>query len=484
MIMPLEQLLPTLRARWLTVMLTWLGIVAAVLAVTLALPPRYEATATMAVEMAGADPIGGKAVFKPAGAVSTHVATQIDIIRSEEVALGALRSLGLHQQQEWRDKWQQSTGGQGNFESWLAGQLLRKLDVWPSRDSNVLTLAYSSPDPEFSAAVANAFVRSFIDTTLQMQVGPARQFNSFFAERAKPLREALEQARIRLTAYEKEHGVVVGQQEPDVESARLAELTSQLVTLQDAAAEATKRHTQARSAPGEMREVRNDPEVAVLTGELARQEGQLADLKSEFGERHHAVIQARQSLADVRRRLDAAMRRAADGFGAPLKVVEARLAEVRTAIDRQRALVLQRKSQRDAAAALLRDVENAEKAYGAVLTRASETALESANTTQTTISVLKSATPPIWSPQALIRNTLVAVLLGLLLGIARAVFAESRDRRLRTVADVTRRLQQPLLLSLPDGEARRRRAARVEQTRQRLVTAQRRLAAPRMRPQS
>jgi uncharacterized protein involved in exopolysaccharide biosynthesis len=226
-----------------------------------------------------------------------------------------------------------------------------------------------------------------------------------------------------------------------------------------------------------MREVRNDPEVAVLTGELVRQQGQLADLKSEFGEQHHAVIQARQSITDVRRRLDAAMRHAAESLRVPLRVVEARLAEVRAAIDRQRALVLQRKWRRDAATALLRDVENAQKAYGAVLTRASQTALEGANTTQTTISVLKSATPPLWSPSALLRNLIVAMLLGLLLGIARALLAESRDRRLRTVEDVTRRLQQPLLLALPNGQARRSRR-RSEQTQQRLVSPHR-LAAPR-----
>jgi chain length determinant protein EpsF len=481
--MPLEhlQLVPTLRARWLLVVLTSAGIVAAVLAVSLALPPRYEATASVAVEMSGVDPIGGQAVFKPAGAVSTYIATQVDIIKSEEVALGALRGLGLQKQQEWRDNWLNSTGGRGNFESWLAGRLLRKLDVRPSRDSNVLTLSYTSPDPEFSAAVANAFVRSFIDTTLQMQVGPARQFNSFFAERAKPLREELDQARARLSAYENEHGLVVGE-EPDVESGRLAELTSRLVTLQDAAAEAANVHRQARAAPGEMREVRNDPEVAVLTGELVRQEGQLADLKSEFGEQHHAVIQARQSIADLRRRLNSATRRAAESLGAPLKVIEARLAEVRGAIDRQRVLVLQRKSQRDAAAALIRDVENAQKAYRAVLNRASETALEGANTTQTTVSVLKSATLPLWSPRVLIRNAIVAMLLGLLLGIASALLAESRDRRLRTVEDVVRRLRQPLLLTLPDGRARRRGAGRSDQTQRRLVSAQPRLAAPERGP--
>ena len=472
--MMLEQVIPALRARWTVAALIAGAIVAMVVAATLALPARYEATAAVEVEMSGTDPIGGQAVFKPAGAISTYTATQADILRSEEVALGAVRSLGLNKDERWRDRWRAETEGSGDFEAWLAGQLLRKLDVRPSRDSNVITLAYTSPYPQFSADVANAFVKSFIDTTLQMQVMPARRFNAFFAERAKPLREALEQARARLSAYEKEHGVAVGN-EPDVESARLAELTSQLVTLQDAAAEAASLRKQAQAAPAEMREVRNDPEVTVLTGELARQEGRLADLKAEFGERHYAVIQARQSLNDTRRRLNAAVQRTAGSLVAPSKVLETRVAEVKAAIERQRAVVLQRKSQRDAAGALLRDVENAEKAYGAVLTRASETALESANTTQTSISVLKSATPPLWSPAAMIRNTLVAALLGLLLGCAAALRAEARDRRLRTVEDITRRLRQPLLLALPDGQ---RRDARSEQTPQRLVSVQRRLAAP------
>jgi polysaccharide biosynthesis transport protein len=477
-----EQLPPILKARWRRILLTWVGVVGAVLVISLALPRRYEATSAVAVEMSGTDPIAGQAVFKPAGAVSTFIATQADIIRSEAVALGAIRTLGLQNQQEWRDKWQKSTHGQGNYESWLAGQLLRKLEVRPSRDSNVLTIGFTSTQPEFSAAVANALVQSFIDTTVQMQTGPARRFNTFFAERAKPLREELDQARARLSAYEKEHGVVVGD-EPDVETARLAELNSQLVSLQDAAAEASNARKQAAAAPGDMREVRNDPQVAVLTGELVRQEGQLADLRSEFGEKHPAVMQARQSLADIGRRLDSARRRAAEGLGASSKVLDARLAEVRAEIARQRALVLQRKSRRDAAAGLLRDVESAQKAYTAVLNRASQTALESANTTQTTVSVLKSATPPLWSPAALMRNLVVAAFLGLLLGIARALFAEYRDRRLRTIGDVIGRLQQPLLLALPDGCAPRGDGERrSEQTRQRLVTPYPRLGSSRPQP--
>jgi len=382
----------------------------------------------------------------------------VDIMKSEEVALGAIRMVGLDRQPEWQQKWRRGTGGQGSYESWLAARVLRGLDVRPSRDSNVMTVGYTSPDPELSASLANAFVRSYVEATLRMKVEPAKEFNAFFAERAKVLREALDEAKARLSAYEKENGVLLGEDRDrlqhwsgDVEAGRLAELTSQLVALQDAVAEAANRRKRALVSPGDMDEVRNDPEVAALTAESVRLEGRLAELRTQFGEQHHAVIETRHSLTDVRQRLQAAMRRAAGSLDAPVKVNQARLAESQAAVERQRTVVLKRKAQRDAAAALLRDVENAQRAYDAVLSRASQTALESANKTQTTISVLKTATPPVWSPLFLALNASVAALLGLLLGVWRALAAESRDRRVRSIADITERLQQPLLLLLPDG---------------------------------
>jgi chain length determinant protein EpsF len=447
--MRLDQLLPVLRARWRAVVVTWAAVVAAALAVSLALPPRYEATASVLLDVNGADPLAGQAVFRPAGSLSTHMATQADIMKSEEVAIGAARIAGLDRQAEWQQKWRSRTGGRGSYESWLAGQLLRRLDVRPSRDSNVMTVGYTSPDPELSAALANAFVRAYGEATLRMKVEPAKEFNSFFAERAKALREALDGARARLSQYESKNGVLVG--EDDVEAARLADLTSQLVTLQDAVAEAANTRRQAGTAPGDMREVRNDPEVAALTAEAVRLEGHLAELRTQFGEQHHGVIQARHSLADVQKRLEAAMRRAAGSFNAAVKVNQARLAETKAAVERERTVVLRRKAQRDGAAALLRDVENAQRAYDAVLARASQTALESANTTQPTVSVLKTATPPVWSPLFLVLNASVAAVLGLLLGLWLAFAAEGRDRRVRTIADITERLQQPLLLRLPAG---------------------------------
>lgn len=447
--MRLHELLLVLRARWRTVALTWAAIVAAALIVSLALPARYEATATLLVDLNGPDPLAAQGVFRPAGSLSTHMATQVDILKSEDVAIGAVRIAGLDRDPKWREEWQRRTGGQGSYESWLATRALRGLDVRPSRDSNVMTVGYTSSDPQLSAAMTNAFVRSYVEASLRMKVDPARQFNAFFGERAKALREQLDTAKARLSEYEQKHGVLVGTD--DVEAGRLAELTSQLVTLQDAVAESANARKQAGAAPGDMREVRNDPEVAALTAEAVRIEGQLAELRTQFGEQHHSILAARHSLADVKTRLEGAMRRAAGSFGTTVKVNQARLAEAEAAVERQRAIVARRKAQRDAAGTLQRDVENAQRAYDAVLSRASQTSLESSNTTQTSVSVLKTATAPLWSPFFLALNVSVAALLGLLLGAWRALAAEGGDRRVRTIADITDRLQQPLMLVLPDA---------------------------------
>ncbi|HEX5767707.1 MAG TPA: chain length determinant protein EpsF [Burkholderiales bacterium] len=474
------QILPALQARWRSALIVWVGIVVAVAALTLAMPARYEATAALVIEMNAADPMRKGEVFRPSGSVSSYLATQVDVIKSEAVALAALRRLELHKDPSLQERWREETQGRGDFESWLATGLLNGLAVTPSRESNLVTVSFTSQDPQFAAAIVNAFVQSYMDTTLQMRAGPARQFSTFFQERATSLRQRLDEAKARLTAYEQKHGLIVSDapNEHDVDNARLTELTSQLVKLQDEATDAANRRRQAAAGADRMREVRSDPEVMDLTKELAARESELAKLKSQFGDRHPAVLEVQQAITQLRASLSTARQRAAATFDVPVTSNEARIAEVRKAIEQQRAVVMQRRSQRNAAAGLLRDVENAQKAYDAVLQRASETALEAQNTTQPDVSVVKAPTPPAKASSIyLLINVFVAGFLAPLFAVLYAVFREARDRRVRTIGDVTGLLQQPLLLMLPDGE--RQTGRRSLEAQRRLVSAQRRLFAPR-----
>ena len=163
--------------------------------------------------------------------------------------------------------------------------------------------------------------------------------------------------------------------------------------LQDEATDAANRRRQAAGGADRMREVRSDPEVIELTRILAAREGELAKLKTQFGDQHPAVVEVRQAISELRASLSAATKRRR-----PRSTCRShrttRIAELRKAIEQQQAVVLQRRSQRNAAAGLLRDVDNAQKAYDAVLQRASATALEAQNTSQPDISIVKAPTPP------------------------------------------------------------------------------------------
>ena len=65
------QIVPALLARWRSAMLVWIAVVAAVAALTLTLPERYEATAALVIEMNATDPMRGEEVFRPSGTPST-----------------------------------------------------------------------------------------------------------------------------------------------------------------------------------------------------------------------------------------------------------------------------------------------------------------------------------------------------------------------------------------------------------------------------
>ncbi len=446
--MTFSQLLSILHARRKAALLLVAAITLAVACISLWLPKQYVATAAVLIDARSADPV---AANNPAGSGSSsaYMATQIDLIQSERVALRALHALALDKDSAWRERWAKATAQRGSYEPWLAEQLLKKLDVRPSRESSVVNIAWQDTDPAFAAAVANAFVRAYVDTTLDLKVEPARQYNAFFDERSAKLRSALEAAQARLSRYQQDKGIVATDERLDVENARLSELSSQVVLLQGLAAESSSRQTQGGS---NSQEVVSNVLIGNLTADLSRQEARLFELKQRLGERHPQVIELTANVQQLRSRLEGETRRVSASLGVNNNVDRSRLAAAQAALAAQRSKVLKLRGERDEASVLQRDVDSAQRAYDAALARVTQTSLESQNTF-TNVSVIKTASPPPVpaSPRVLL-NTAVALVVGSLLAVGAVLAWELADRRLRFESDITEALQQPLLVHLPRGD--------------------------------
>lgn len=447
------QFLSILRARWLAMTLVVVLLVAAVMGVSLMLPKQYTATASVVVDFKP-DPVS--AVVYGGMASPAFMATQVDIIRSERVALRVVRNLKLTENPQVQAQWRAATEGQGSVEQWLIRLFQRQVDVVPARESSVIALSYKAPDPRFAAALANAFVQAYIDTVLELRVDPARQYASFFETRSKEARDAVEKAQARLSAFQREHGIVASDERLDIESSRLNELSSQLTALQAIAAESTSRQAAAQGAQGDrLQEVLNNTLIGQLKADASRGEARLQELSTRLGDNHPQVVEIRASLAELRSRLEIETRKLTGSVSVSNTINRQRESEVRAALEAQRAKVLKMKATRDEGLILQREVENAQRAYDAITARLTQTSLES-QTTQANVNVLTQAEPPIEpSSPRIVLNLLAALFGGLLLAVVVALLLELRDRRVRTVRDLGVMLDVPVIGVMPRPNASR-----------------------------
>ena len=451
--MTFGQFLSILRARKWVALMVFLLVVATTVAVSLLLPKQYTGTASVVIDVKP-DPLA--VMSNPSMVMPSFMATQVDIMTSDRVALRVIRDLKLLDSPSIREQWQTEAEGKGTIEQWLVDLLQKKLDVKPSRESNVIQVTYKAPDPRFASALANAFASAYIATTLELRVDPAKQFSSFFAIQSKDAREALERAQGKVSAFQQQKGIIATDERLDVENARLNELSSQLVQIQAISSESGSRQQQAQGASGDrMQEVLNNPLIAGMKADLVRGEARLQELNSKFGESHPQVIEARANLTELRSRLETETRRVTGGVTVTNTINKQREAQLRNALEAQRNKVLTMKAVRDQGQVLVRDVESAQRTYDSMMARLNQTAMES-QSTQSYANILTTAAPPAEpSSPKIVLNSALSVFLGALLGVAVALVLELRDRRVRAPDDVVTSLGLPVLGTLPKPGAKR-----------------------------
>jgi len=451
--MTFGQFLSILRARKWAALLVFALVVLLAVGVSLLLPKTYTAAASVVID-AKPDPV--TAMINPAAAMPSFMATQVDIMTSDRVALRVIRDLKLLDNPQLRTQWQDETDGKGTIEQWLIDVLQKKLDVKPSRESNVITIGYKSPDPRFAAGLANAFANAYIATTLELKVDPAQNFKKFFDTQTKDARDTLERAQTKVSSFQREKGIIATDERLDIENARLNELSSQLTQLQAISAESSSRQGQAQGAQSDrLQEVLTSPLISGLKADLTRNEARLQELSAKFGDAHPQVVEAKANITELRTRMDAEIKRITGGVGVSNNINKSRESSVRAALEAQRSKVLQMKAVRDEGLVLQREAENAQKIYDNLVARLSQSNLE-AQSTQSYANVLTQAQPPAEpsSPKMLL-NTALAVFLGLVLAIGVALLLELSDRRVRSAEDAVDALGLPVLGTLPKPNAKR-----------------------------
>lgn len=441
--MSLQQFLLILRARRLALLGVWGTVVVTALVVSLLLPKQYTAEAVIAIDTVKLDPISNLPMSGQL--IPGYLATQVDILTSHETALKVVDMLHLDQYAEAKEQFAEATGGKGSLRDWLADNLLKNLDVKPSRESNAITLSYTSPDPAFSSALANNFVEAYKQVIIDIRTSSAQQNNLFFRKQIDELQKKLEQAQGALSAYQQQEGIVATDERMDIETQRLAEISSQLVAAQTQSIDANSR---SQNQQGVAPDVLNNPLIQQQKSMVAQLEGKFRQIAAKEGPNHPQYQQAQAELGAARAQLANLIKQYTAGLSSSAENAEQRLAQLQQAQAEQKRRVLQLKEQRARLDILQRGVDNAQRIYDLAMQKLAESAMES-NSDATNVAVLKAAPEPTkHSKPKLLVNLILALFLGGLLGTGFALLLELQDRRIRSAADLEQLLKLPVLADL------------------------------------
>jgi succinoglycan biosynthesis transport protein ExoP len=446
--MSFQQFLLILRARWQVIVAVFVVTVGLISGLTLLQPKQYSATTSVVVDVKSPDLMTG--LVSPMMMNSGLMATQLDIIKSPRVAKEVVRILKLDKSPELLKK---RSGAEdiGALDEWIASLLQRGLEVLPSRESNVLGLTFTGASPEFAVAVANAYAQAYINVSLSLRVGPARQYADFFEQQGTVARDRLEAAQRKLSEYQKANNITAVDDKLDFESAKLNETAVQLSLLQAMATESRSKRQSANKDT--VSEAMQSALVNQLRADIARLEGKLNESATSLGTAHPTTMGQQAELTALRAKLDLELKRITSSIVTSDDVNRQREVQLQALLATQKTHILALQQQRDDMKVLQRNVDSAQRAYDVLLARADQTNVES-QVTQANISVLNpAATPTSPSKPKVLINILVSVFLGVVLGVGVAFIVELLNRRVRSTTELIDVLEVPLLGKVGSAEA-------------------------------
>jgi chain length determinant protein EpsF len=405
-------------------------IVGVVLAVSLLLPKTYIAKSSVVISSKNVDPITGAQVA-PQQLVN-YVQTQINVIGSRNVAFKVIDGLHLVDA---------SVGTGPDARDRMADKLLRKLEAAPTKESSVISIGYSSGDPQVAALIANAFARAYIEASLELTQDPARRQSKWFDEQLQELRNTLETAQARLSESQRARSIVGTDEKLDIENSKLNDINTQLGAAQARMYEAQNRFTQVNKAgdDGHLQqqpEILSNPLLQNLKAELVRAQGKLADISEKYGHNHPQYMSAQAEIDALQEKINREVSTTRGSIGQSAQIAQRQVSELQSALDAQKQKILELKGQHDEVSVLNREVENAQRAYDSSLQRATQVRMES-QMNQTNIAVLDAAIVPGSAdhPKVML-NVMLALVLGSMLAAGCALATELVDRRVCCSADL------------------------------------------------
>ena len=333
----------------------------------------------------------------------------------------------------------------------------RNRKVIPVRQTRLILVTYTHPDPEVAAKVANLFVDEFVTYNARQRMSESMKAVEDLKNRAESQSQKVQELGINLQGYKERNNMVSLDQRKDIVTEKLKALNLLLTQSSSRLKESEVRWAQVQefrksgASLADLTFIATVPLIQNLSQQVAAQKIAVAQLQQRYREKHPKMHEALQSLAQTETELNRALDTVANNILSEYETNRRTFEQARADLAAQETealkldrLMVEYQSQKNA-------MEVNEQLLANIVGRMRETAMSANIETQNARRLDQAITPrpqDYSSPNYLL-NIALGFMGGLGLGLAFAFFVAFIDDRVKSAFDIEAVVGLPLIAIVP-----------------------------------
>jgi polysaccharide biosynthesis transport protein len=468
--------------QYLRIALRWryviLGVAAACillgLIVTLLMTPKYTAEATVEISRESDQVTNFQGVERDASiADQEFYQTQYGLLRARSLAERVASQLRLIDDPAFFEMFdvdddepalqlvngRYPASGRAERQRAAGRVLLEHLGIAPVRLSRLVDIAFTSPDPEFSARVANAWAENFIQTNLERKIQATSYGRNVLQRQLAELKDRLDQSQRQLVAYASAQRIInLPSQTGDRSTGERSIVADDLAALNTALSEATADRIQAEAryrqagGNGASAEALRNQAINNLRQKRAELSAEYQRLMTQFEPGYPAATAIQSQIAQLDRSIAREESRVSGSLEAGYREATARENTLRAKVEQLKASYLDLRRRSIQYNIYQQEVDTNRALYDGLLQRFKEIGVAGGVGVNNIAIVDAANVPRKPSSPRLVLNLAAALLAGLGLGALIAFALEQIDEAIADPVEVERQLGLPLLGTVPKLE--------------------------------
>ena len=392
----------------------------------------------------------------------SYFQTQIKMLQSESLLERVINKLDLQNQQpenrsglgaRTRGMIGASTPQPVTRKDGLIQRAKSNLTVRAAGETRLLEVLYESADPKLAADFANTLVSEFIEQNQEMRWKSTRRTGEWLATHLDGMKAKLERSEAQLQEYARTSGLTFTSENKKISDVKLQELQAELSKAEADRVAKEANFEEAKNKPSEsLPETLDDPALREYRLRLTDLQRQAAELSATLTPAHYKVRRVQAQIAQLQSALSRQRRLILRRIGNEYAAARRREALLSTAYSEQEKIVAEQSGKAIRYDTLKREVDSSRAIYESMLQRVKQAELASAMRVSNVL-VVDQAKPPLLPhrPRVLM-NMALGLFSGLFLGLGFILLRERLDRRIQAPGDAQSYLNLPELGVIPLAE--------------------------------